>query len=160
LSGTYNDYVEYKLVRNKATQEYRLAVIEFEKKLASNIKEDVKSFYAYVNRNSNGKIVVDSLVNDCNELVVDREVMCKMYNDYFTSEDLSFNGIELNLNTQVDGKNYVTDLIITKEMVLNKLEKLKVNKASGVDNISPRLLHDLADVLAPPLAMIFNESVH
>ena len=85
LSGTYNDYVEYKIVRNRATQEYRLAVYEFEKKLASNIKNDVKSFYAYVNKDGIASNVVASLVNDSNEVVVEKEIMCKMFNEYFSS---------------------------------------------------------------------------
>ena len=46
-SRTYNDYVEYKRTLNKATNVFRKAKLDFEKKLAKNIKTDPKSFYAY-----------------------------------------------------------------------------------------------------------------
>ena len=39
------------------------------------------------------------------------------------------------------------------------LLKLKINKASGPDGLHPRLLHDLAEVLAHPLADIFTMSL-
>jgi hypothetical protein len=41
----------------------------------------------------------------------------------------------------------------------NRLRKLKVNKASGVDNIIPRLSVENAECLCEPLLYIFSESV-
>ena len=45
-SGSYNDLCQYKRVINRTTSEYKKAKYSFEKKLASNIKTDPKSFYA------------------------------------------------------------------------------------------------------------------
>ena len=44
------DYANYKEALNLATTEFRKSKRTFEKKLAGNIKNDSKSFYAYVNR--------------------------------------------------------------------------------------------------------------
>ena len=43
-SGSYNDLCEYKRVLNRANSEYLKAKYSFEKKLASNVKTDPKSF--------------------------------------------------------------------------------------------------------------------
>ena len=47
-SKTYNDLVEYRRAQNKAVKEYQKAKVEFEKRLAKDIKTNPKSFNAYV----------------------------------------------------------------------------------------------------------------
>ena len=47
---------------------------------------------------------------------------------------------------------------IDREKVLNKLEKLQVNKASGVDGIVPELLVKISVSLSVSLSIIFNNS--
>ena len=44
----------------------------------------------------------------------------------------------------------------TKEKVSAKLKKLKPSSASGPDRVRTRILHDLADDLAEPLALIYS----
>ena len=43
--------------------------------------------------------------------------------------------------------------------LLEKLRKLKVNKSPGPDGMHPRVLHDIADGIKIPLAIIYNTSV-
>ena len=43
-SRSYNDLVEYKRAQNKAVKEYKKAKIEFEKRLAKDIKSNPKRF--------------------------------------------------------------------------------------------------------------------
>ena len=42
---------------------------------------------------------------------------------------------------------------------MTQLRGLKVSKAAGPDNISPRLLKDATDVIAEQLTIIFNASL-
>ena len=51
----------------------------------------------------------------------------------------------------------LNDINIVREKVLNKLEKLQVNKAPGVDGI-PELLVKTSVSLSVPLSIIFNHS--
>ena len=69
----------------------------------------------------------------------------------FTEENLESNP-SLDLTTDASLKN----LVINKEIVLKEIEKLKVNKAPGSDNILPYLLKQLKDQLAIPLTMIYK----
>ena len=52
----------------------------------------------------------------------------------------------------------LNDINIDKEKVVNKLEKLQVNKAPGVDGIVPELLVKTSLSLSVPLSIIFNYS--
>ena len=51
------------------------------------------------------------------------------------------------------------DLIITEKSVKKLLKNLNINKSPGMDGLHPRLLRELADVLAEPLCVIFDRSV-
>ncbi len=52
----------------------------------------------------------------------------------------------------------IRDIEITVKGTHKLLCKLKPNKAAGPDNISPRVLKELADELAPCLEIIFQSS--
>ena len=49
--------------------------------------------------------------------------------------------------------------MINESLVVKTLQGLKASKASGLDNISPRMLKDAAVVVAKPLTRIVNESL-
>ena len=56
-------------------------------------------------------------------------------------------------------KEALTDFEITDDDVKLKLKYLKVNKATGPDEISPMVLSQAADVLALPVAELFRRSL-
>ena len=60
---------------------------------------------------------------------------------------------ELILNAKMN------EIIIDVYAVHKQLVTLKVNKAAGPDGISPRVLKELADVLAKPLTTLFQNSL-
>jgi len=49
--------------------------------------------------------------------------------------------------------------VLTIDIISNKLSKLKVNKAPGLDGIVPRLLVENADILNLPLLYIYTKSL-
>ncbi|XP_076454798.1 uncharacterized protein LOC143289637 [Babylonia areolata] len=51
------------------------------------------------------------------------------------------------------------DVVIPEEAVRKHLANLKTGKAPGPDGITPRMLVELADVLATPITMIFRRSL-
>ena len=48
---------------------------------------------------------------------------------------------------------------VTKEFITANLKKFKMKKSSGLDNISPRLLIDSAEIVDGPLTKIINASL-
>ncbi len=57
----YKDFVNYKKERNLASREVRYAKKEFEKKLATDIKRNPKSFWKYVRSKTSVKTGVHDL---------------------------------------------------------------------------------------------------
>ena len=54
---------------------------------------------------------------------------------------------------------FLTDLVITKEAVRDKLNNLNTNKSMGPDGIPGLILKTLSDELCQPLCNIFNKSL-
>ena len=52
----------------------------------------------------------------------------------------------------------MSDIEITSLGILNLLKNLNVHKASGPDGISPKVLKELAEDIAPMLSLIFKKS--
>ena len=83
-SKTYNDWIEYKRVSNKAVKEYRKVkkkfekkLKKFEKKLVTSIKNNPKSFYSYVRSQSRTKDAVGPVMDSNGKLVNEDVQMCE-----------------------------------------------------------------------------------
>ena len=51
------------------------------------------------------------------------------------------------------------DFLITKEDICTRLAKLKIDKSPGPDQLHPRILYEIRDVIAYPLFLIFSKSI-
>jgi hypothetical protein len=162
-SRSYNDLIEYKIAQNKAVKEYRKAKRQFEKNLAKDIKNNPKSFYAYVRSKTKVKEVVGPLKDGNGQLVSEGGIMCDILNVYFgsvfTSENLVNELPEVRCNFGEDNDHMLSDIELTQDIICNKLNKLNSNKAPGVDGIVPRILVENSDILSEPLFYIFKKSI-
>ena len=77
--------VEYRIARNQAVKEYKKSKIDFEKKLAKDIKSNPKIFYAYVRSKTKVKDIVGPLKDEKGLIVSDNNSMCNLLNNYFGS---------------------------------------------------------------------------
>ena len=53
----------------------------------------------------------------------------------------------------------MSTLVITEDLVHNKISKLNTTKASGPDGIHPYILSTFCDYLCKPLCLIYNQSL-
>ena len=157
------DYANYKEALNLATIEIRKSKRTFEKKLADNIKNDSKSFYAYVR--SKQKVLCDKvgpLENNRGNIISEGFQMAEVLNEYFssvfTTEDISSLPVPF---TKFDGNKseHLGQLYVTPVMIANKIKKMKDNKSPGVDGIPPKLLKEIVEQISTPLAKLFNLSL-
>ena len=80
------------------------------------------------------------------------------FSSVFTREDTSslpvpetkFNGTE---------EDMLGQLVITPEVVANKINNMKYNKSPGVDGIAPKISKDTVKLISMPLAHVFNMSL-
>ena len=137
----------------QAATELRKARRNFEKKLAKKIKNDTKSFYAYVRSRSSSRVKTGPLVNSDGTAMNSDEQMAEELNGYFasvfTEEDTTvlpdaepiFTGSE---------EEILKNIEITEEIVAKYLFRLREDKASGADELSPRFLLSIANELVGP----------
>ena len=155
------DYANYKEALNLATTEIRKSKT-FEKKLAGNIKNDSKSFYAYVRSKQKVRDKVGPLENNSGNIISDGFQMAKVLNEYFssvfTTEDISSLPVPF---TKFDcsKSEHLGQLFVTPEMIAKKIKKMKDNKSPGVDGIPPKLLKEIVEQISTPLAKLFNLSL-
>jgi len=126
--------------------------------LAEKIKDDPKSFYAYVRSKTSVKVKVGPLMKE-GKLISDSEGMSKVLNEYFstvfTAEDMG------NMpKGSGHGCGTVLDKIeITEELVVKSIKVLKDNKAPGVDGLNSTFIKGCMGGLVRPLVLLFRKSL-
>jgi len=141
----------------------RTAKRNFEQKIAKNVKNDNKSFFAYVRSKQRTVQKVGPLKNSSGTIVTQDLDAAQLLNNYFstvfTKEDIQnipepvviFKG-----DIAIEG---LLSMQITSELVEKKLENINVNKCPGLDGIHPRMLFELKKELARPLSVLYNTSL-
>ena len=121
------DYANYKEALNLTTTEIRKSKRTNEKKLASNIQNDSKSFYAYVRSKQKVRDKVGSLENNRENIISDGFKMAEVLNGYFssvfTTEDISSLPVTF---TKFEGNEseHLGQLFVTPEMIAHKIKKI------------------------------------
>ena len=155
------DYAKYKEALNAATTEIRQSKRSYEQKLACNIKNDSKSFYAYVRSKQNVQDKVGPLEDSAGNIISQGFLMAEDLNGYFSSvftkEDISSLPVA-DAKFQGAKSDYLSPLVVTPELVAKKIKAMKDNKSPGVDGIPPKLLMETVEQISIPLARVFNLS--
>ena len=150
------------MIQSQTTLAVKEAKRDFEKKLAKNIKKDSKSFYAYYREKNRSRVGIGPLEDADGQTVTyeleQATILNSFFSSVFTKEETTDYELPLTRFSEEDNER-LTDIDITRDKVLQKLQKLDPAKASGVDGISSRVLVELADEIAEPLAAIFQNSL-
>ena len=161
-TGKDKDYDVYKEALNAATNEVRKSKRNFEHKLAQNIKSDSKSFYAYVRSKQNVRDKVGPLEDNAGNIITEGVLMAEELNMHFgsvfTREDTSSLPVPETKFNGTEGER-LGQLVITPEVIANKINNMKDNKSPGVDGIAPKILKETVEQISKPLAHVFNMSL-
>lgn len=155
-------YIKYKDAELHVKRLLKDSVKKFEKKIASNIKVDPKSFYKYVKSKRQVKDNIgplkDSNGRTSSEKLFMAETLNKFFAEIFTNENTRHIPDPVSFY-RGDDKDKLNSCVITPEIVHKHLQKLKPNKASGPDGLGSNILKDLCEVISTPLSMLFNQSL-
>ena len=164
-SKTYEDrnaaHAEYCKARNKVKTLLRKAKRSFEKNIALQAKTNPKLFWCHARSKLKTKRSVAPLLanladqstlkfDDLEKANILQQQFCSVFN-------CDPDGNRSPIPSLTDAS--IRNIIITEEMVIKVLNGLNVNKSIGPDEIHPRLLVELADEIAGPLALLFNKSI-
>jgi hypothetical protein len=140
-SRAYTNLVEYKQAQNKLVTEHRKAK-KLEKRACDEKK--LKCFMHKRSKTEVKDVVVGLPLNSGGNYVSENKVMCNILNDYFgsvfTEENDALILLEVVNKFTEDSNHMLRRMKLTEDANRNRLRKLKVNKASGIHNIVPRLL--------------------
>ena len=152
----YQDFLAYQEVQKEIKKLIRKAKRKLERSLAKKAKKDPKKFYSYIKSKTSNRVSVGPLVGE-DGLVSGNKEMAGMlnaqYTSVFTREDTT------NLPDPEHlfrGDHPLSEVRFTSEEVRKKLRKIKATGAPGPDRVWSKVLHDMADLLAEPLSIIYN----
>ena len=137
----------------------RKSVKEKERNISDQAKTNPKCFWKYVNQKRKYKVPTPNLYNskaenkkDLAETDIDKaEALATQFSSVFTKES----NTEWDINDQA---NNSISVLFSENIVLKKLQNLSTNKSPGPDDISLRILVELAKSVAPPLSALFQNS--
>ena len=159
-SGDSFDLDQFKAQQKLVQRLVSGAKLDFERRIASKIKENPRAFFSYVRGKQKVKDSVGPLLDsDSGNTINDSQEMSRVLNSYFSSvftqENLD------NIDDLVVGVPHISieDMVCTPDLVKEKLLKLNSSKAPGPDGVYPFILKSFADQLSVPLAIIFNKTL-
>ena len=150
------DYENYKTARNDVKWELKRAVRDYERKLSREVRKNPKAFYKYVNSKTKTRTGIPPLeTGDGNMTESDKE-KAEVLNNYFRSVFTREGSDEL---PSFEARPFTTplqDMKFDEIKIRQKLEKLKINKSAGPDQIHPRMLKEMSAELQLPLRNMFT----
>lgn len=159
LTKSESDTKNYKDAEKVTKKAIRNAKKKVEVRISKqNGNEGKNSFNKYVKSRLGKQTGIGPLLDEHNTVTSDGKKMADILNEHFSSV-FSKDNVNVNNIEDLVFDSPIEDLIITKQDIEDKIDKLKPGKAPGPDGISTTLLIKLKFVISIPLQILFQESL-
>ena len=157
-SDKADHWARFRELRNKLSSLISRKHQDFINSLAEQVRTNTKRFWSYFRSKTKSRAMPNCLKKG-DIVITDSAEMASEFNDYFYSV---FKGDEE--NHDLPEINVISDTALSsvefkENDIVSILQSLDSNKATGPDNISPRVLKECAAQLAPSLAALFKLSM-
>ncbi len=164
-TNSASHWKKYKSLRNSLNQKERKLKSDYYCKLIEESKGDGEKMWKAIKETlpqakDSG---INAIYDNC-KLHTESVTIASILNKYFTSIGNKIQKMFTNTPTVWSGNSDYSPpsefrfQCVTHDYVERELNKLKTNKAAGLDKISTRLLKDAASVVAPVLTNLINNS--
>lgn len=159
-NGEQDIYEQYKRVRNQVRRLSRDTMKKYEEDIAKSAKDNPKRFWSYVKSKSKTRASISNLYrnSDKTELTENESEIANVLGDFFSSVFTVEPDDDLPSINKKDVPT-INNIEISIDTVRKKLEELDISKSPGPDNINPRILKEMSDILAEPIYIIFENSL-
>ena len=156
---SYVDKVAYIYQWNITDSILSKAKRDYESKIMRSVKTEPKKFYSYVKSKQKVNVKVPSLKRADGSMTDTDTENCNVLSDFFSS--VFTKEPEGNDMPQFDSRcdNILNFVNISEDIVLKKLNSVKVDKSQGPDGINPRILKECSSSVVKPLHIIFKKSL-
>ena len=150
---------DYNRTKQMAIYVTKKARTEFETRIANNIKENPKEFYSYVNNKTTVRSEIAVLKNRDGELAILPHEKAEMLNTFFASVFTKEDTANIPESEPKVLQSMLSTIIVTEQMVRDRLKEQKPGKSAGPDGIHSRVVVETQEQLVGPLTIIFNKSL-
>jgi len=138
----------------------RKAKVHPELNLARDVKNNKKGFFKYISSKRKTRDNVGLLLNEVGALVTEDAEKAELLNAFFASVISAKAGPQESQALEVREKAWrKEDLpLVEEDCVTHHLSNLDTQKSMGLNGMNPRVLREIADIIAEPLSIIFERS--
>ena len=124
------------------------------------IKRNPKAFYSYAKKSSTYKSPIGPLADDEGELHSDPTTMANLLQSQYIKAFSNPDNVDPdNININEKTQNILEDMDVTEQDVIKAIEDMQSSSAPGPDKFPSILLKECKEILAPPIALLWQTSL-
>ena len=156
---TVYDHTAFIQCKNKLRNLTRNLRVKYENNIVAEIKGKPKIFWRYVKSKLKTRERIPTLKSMDGTFSVLPRDKAETLNHYFSSVFVEENLANIPDIPDVFTGDTLNTIVITEEMILEKLQQLNPNKSPGPDGWHPYFLRELAKELSKPLSILLQKSL-